>query len=104
MLKNLLYFSILTAFVVVTWISTSVYHGFSSSTINNDTSIRITPIAPSFDKETVKRLREKKIIPADISSAKFEISITPEPTKEGSNQVLNPLNQQNISSESGQRL
>ena len=104
MLKNLLYFSILTAFVVLTWISTSVYHNFSSSTINTDTSIRITPIAPSFDKATIIKIREKKTIPADISEGKLQLTITPEPTKGATNQILNPLNQQNTSSQSGQNL
>ena len=77
MLKNLLYFAILTTFFVVCWVGFGIYHNSITSTISEDTSIRIIPISPRFDIETIAKLKSKKVISADLSSSQIA---TPTPT------------------------
>lgn len=100
MLKNLLYIAMLTTFVVVSWIILTVYHNISSSTISKDTTARITPIPPSFDRETIEKLKVKKVVPADLSEKTLE-KPTPTPGAPSPNPILNPLeNLDNSGSES----
>lgn len=85
MLKNLLYFAILTTFFVICWIGFGIYHNSITSTISEDTSIRIIPISPRFDIETIAKLKSKKTIKADLSSNQIAtptstITITLSPT------------------------
>ena len=72
MYKSLLYIAILTATVVASWIGFSVYHGYTTSTISSDESIIITPISPSFDRETIEKIKTKKVIRADLSEQTTE--------------------------------
>ena len=67
MIKGLLYLAILTAVVVASWIGFSVHHGYTTSTISSDTSIIITPIPASFDREIIEKIKAKKVIKADLS-------------------------------------
>ena len=67
MIKGLLYLAILTAAVVASWIVFSVHHGYTTSTISSDTSIIISPIPASFDRETIEKIKAKKVIKADLS-------------------------------------
>ena len=77
MLKNLLYFGILTTFFVVCWVGFGIYHNSITSTISTDTSIQIIPISPRFDIETIAKLKAKTVIRADLSSSQIA---TPTPT------------------------
>ncbi len=81
MIKGLLYLSILTTAVVASWIGFSVYHNYATSTISSDTSIRIAPIKPEFDRETIGELKAKRVIKANLSETRVQISVTPEATK-----------------------
>jgi len=67
MIKGLLYIAILTAVVVASWIGFSVHHGYTTTTISSDTGIIITPIPQEFDRETIEKIRAKKVIKADLS-------------------------------------
>lgn len=80
MIKGLLYLAILTAAVVVSWIIFSVHHSYTTSTISSDTSIIITPIPASFDRETIERIRAKKVIRADLSEQIVETGEVSEAT------------------------
>lgn len=80
-IKNIVYLAILTTVVVASWIGFSVHHSYTTSTIGSDTKIRITPIAPQFDKTTVERLRAKKVINVDLNQKRIIVSVTPEITK-----------------------
>jgi len=85
MLKNLLYFAILTTFFVICWVGFGIYHNSITSTISGDTSIRIIPISPRFDIETIAKLKAKTVIRADLSLNQIAtstptITITPLPT------------------------
>lgn len=66
MLKNLLYFAILTTVIVISWITFGIYHNNITSTISPDTSIRISPIPANFDIETITNLKSKEVIQADL--------------------------------------
>jgi len=85
MLKNLLYFAVLTTFFVICWVGFGIYHNSITSTISGDTSIRIIPISPRFDIETIAKLKDKTVIRADLSSSSIAtptptVIITPSPT------------------------
>jgi hypothetical protein len=71
MIKNLLYFSIITTIVIISWISFGVYHSFTASTIAHDTSILITPIPGRFDDATIRRITTRHVIQADLSQKKL---------------------------------
>ena len=65
--KGLLYLAILTATVVASWTGLSVYHGYATSTIPSDTDVIIAPIPSGFDRETIEKIRAKKVIKANLS-------------------------------------
>lgn len=75
MIKSLLYFAILTTTVVLSWIGFSIHHNYTTSTISQDTSIRTTPIEGRFDRETMGKLKTKKVIEADLSEIRDETTI-----------------------------
>ena len=77
MIKNLLYFSIITTIVIISWISFGIYHSFTASTIAPDTSILITPISGRFDDATLRRITTRHVIQVDLSQKKLEASATP---------------------------
>lgn len=88
MLKNLLYFAVLTTVIVLSWIVFGIYHNITTSTISDDTSIRIIPIPANFDTATIDNLKSKEVIQADLfagSSISTQAGIittlpTPNPT------------------------
>lgn len=82
MIKSLLYLAILTAVTVVSWIGFSVHHSYTASTIDDATEIRITPIPGEFDRETIEKIKNKRIIDADLGQELIIVSITPDPDDE----------------------
>lgn len=68
MLKNLVYFSIFTTFVVLVWISLTIYHSFTSSTITQDVNIQITPLNPTFNIGVISGLSAREKLSVDLSS------------------------------------
>ena len=77
MIKNLLYFSILTSTVIISWIAFGIFHHWTYTTISADTSILITPIQPRFDEKIIKRITERKSVPADLEQVKPEATAAP---------------------------
>jgi len=60
--KDLFILSILTFITVVAWIVFDVYHVANTSTITPLQKELIEPLKPSFDQETILRLKERKEI------------------------------------------
>lgn len=67
MLKNLVYLAAFTTFVVLVWISLSIYHSIKSSTITADVGLQIVPLPPTFDKSVIDGLSKRLQVPVDLS-------------------------------------
>jgi len=77
MLRHLVYLSILTFIIIITWIAFGVYHNYITSTIESDAKILISPISGKFDVETLEKVVARKKIDADLSARKQEATATP---------------------------
>lgn len=60
--KDILIIIVLLFIFAVAWIGSSIYHSAVSSTISENTSKDISPIAPNFDTKTIDRLKSREII------------------------------------------
>lgn len=65
--KNIFYLAVLTTFVVVTWIASSVYYRIVTPTTPQDTNQYTTPITPSFDMDTLSQLGQRIQVPINLS-------------------------------------
>lgn len=85
--KDILIILILLFIFVVTWIGGNIYHSIASSTISETETRDISPISPTFDSQTVNKLKQRiKINPS------FDVlNITPTPTLIPS-EILSPQN------------
>ena len=74
--KDILIILILLFVGVIAWIGSSIYHNSVTTTISENTSQDISPIAPNFDTTTINALKQRKgVIPV------FELgSAAPTPT------------------------
>lgn len=80
MIKNLVYLSIFTTFVVLVWISLTIYHALSSTTITKDVGTQITPLKPTFNTSVISNLQARKQITVDLDSNLSTLSaVTPAP-------------------------
>lgn len=68
MLKNLVYLSIFTTFVVLVWVALSIYNSINSSTITRVESTQIIPINPTFNTAVITSLQNRIQVPVDLSS------------------------------------
>lgn len=79
--KDILFLSISFFIVVVAWIGFNLYHNYVTSTINPDLQMQINPITPTFDRQTIEKLKTRALItPAyDFSGGAIvnEPSLTP---------------------------
>lgn len=48
--------------LVLIWIALSIYHNAVTSTIPQALSIQIAPISPDFDKETLEKIKKRKVV------------------------------------------
>lgn len=60
--KDFLFIIILFFIAVLVWIGGSIYHSSVSSTISEDVSQNIAPIAPNFDTKTIDKLKVREKI------------------------------------------
>lgn len=60
--RDLLILSILTFITVVAWIIFDVYHAATTSTITPFQKELMNPLEPTFDQETILRLRKRNEI------------------------------------------
>ncbi len=67
MLKNLLLLSAFSAFCVIIIIGLNIYHGYTLSSLPSTTQKRVVPITPTFDKDTIEKLKERKNVSANLS-------------------------------------
>jgi hypothetical protein len=67
MLKNILYLSIFTTVVVAAAVFLSIYHNFTSNSVSADTTIQVEQIPDSFDATTVDAIKDRKVVPVDLS-------------------------------------
>lgn len=79
----------LTFFTVVAWISLNIYHIWATSQISDIDASAITPIDPTFDTNTINKLKAREAIeplyqleesPED-NTASQEAQLTPSPTE-----------------------
>ncbi|HVZ67470.1 MAG TPA: hypothetical protein VG917_04345 [Patescibacteria group bacterium] len=75
-LKGLLYITLLTTAAIISWIAFSIYHSNTASTIAPDTAIIITPIPAQFDRETIEKLKTKKVVEVDLGAQRVDLPIT----------------------------
>lgn len=74
--KDILIILALLFVFVVAWIAGNIYHSIASSTISETTSRDISPITPTFDTQTINKLKQRQKI-----NPSFELGdITPTPT------------------------
>ena len=80
--KDILYISISSFVLVVLWVGFNLYHAYVTSTIEPDLQIKILPIEPRFDTETIEKLKTReKITPLyESDSASPEAVVAPLPT------------------------
>lgn len=63
--RDFLLIIVLLFIFAVAWIGSSIYHSAVNSTISENTSKDISPIAPAFDTKTIDRLKSRlKIKPS----------------------------------------
>lgn len=67
MIKNLAYLSAFTTFIVLVWISVSIYNTIHSSTVSQNESVQIVPIEPSFNTAVISSLTNRIQVPVDLS-------------------------------------
>jgi hypothetical protein len=67
MLKNLIYLSGFSLFVVIVIIALNIYHNSTISTLPAITQTRIIQITPTFDKTTIDNLKKRKQINVDLN-------------------------------------
>jgi hypothetical protein len=60
--KDILYISISSFVLTVLWIGFNLYHAHVASTIEPSLQLQIEPIEPSFDTETIGRLKNRQSV------------------------------------------
>jgi len=69
--KDLVIILFLTFLAVIVWIGMGVYHNLNSSTIDEQLSIQVQPISPTFDNSTIAQVKQRQAVDPlyDIESA-----------------------------------
>ena len=73
--NRLLIILVLLLIFVVVWVVGNTYHNLNKSTISEETSREILPITPSFDLQTIDKLKKRKKI-----NPIFKLERSPTPT------------------------
>ena len=68
-MKNIILFSGVTFFMVFAWISLSIYHNQTTSTITPNVQTQIAPIVPKFDTQTLNNLKTRTPVEVNLSQA-----------------------------------
>lgn len=69
MLKNLIFLFGFSTFVTVVWIGTTIFHNSVTSRISESNQLKIAPIDPTFDLETLDSLEARTEIPVSLSDS-----------------------------------
>lgn len=75
--KEILLIAISSFILTVIWIASNVYHSYATSTIDTLLQLQILPISPSFDAETIEKIKQRQVVKPATTSL---ISATPTPT------------------------
>jgi len=85
--KDILIILVLLFISIVAWIGGNIYHSIANSTISETLNRDISPITPTFDTQTINKLKQRQKI-----NSSFELgNITPTPTPIPS-EILLPQN------------
>ncbi len=68
-MKNIILFSGVTFFMVFVWISLSIYHNQTTSTVAPSVTTQIAPIVPTFDTQVLSNLKTRTPVPANLSQS-----------------------------------
>lgn len=86
--KDFVFLLTSTSILVLIWIALSIYHNLATSTIPQTLETSISPIDPTFDKKTLKMLKQRSktvpvytlgnesLSPTPIGSASAEIPLS----------------------------
>lgn len=75
--KDIILILTLTSIIVISWIAFSIYHNLATSTISQVQSVDIKSINPTFDTQTIDRLKKReRVFPI------YELLPTPSPIKQ----------------------
>lgn len=79
--KDLLFVAISFFILILIYLGFNIYHNSVASTISEDTNIQISPIAPSFDDNTISDLKKRNNVnPAYQLIPIPSALLTPSPT------------------------
>ena len=89
--KDIIILLVPTFIVIIIWVIFSIYHSSVASTIPQALNIQITPIKPTFDTNTISKLKQRqKVNPV------YEMITTGSPAPESSTTNSSPAAQLNI--------
>lgn len=90
MLKNLIYLSGFSLFVVIVIIALNIYHTVTISTLPTITQIRVIQITPTFDKTTIDNLKKRKQISVDLTEKSTITSVDSKSASESAVPEVSP--------------
>lgn len=79
MLKNLILLFAFSTFVMIVWVSMSIYHSSVATRITPANQIKIEPIEPLFDTKTLEQLSSREKIDADLNKKTSAVSVSEAP-------------------------
>lgn len=87
MLKNFLYLTAFSTFVVIVIVALDVYHKYQVSSLKENTKRRVVSISPNFDDKTLESLKNRVPITVSLEGKSTVVSVdsksaqlTPTPT------------------------
>ena len=87
MLKNFLYLTAFSTFVVIVIVALDVYHKYQVSSLKENTKRRVISISPNFDEKTLESLKSRVPINVTLEGKSTVVSVdsksgdlTPTPT------------------------
>lgn len=101
MLKNLLYLTGFSTFVVIVIIALDVYHNYELSQLPPITQKNIIPISKNFDTKTLDELKKREAITVNLQNKSTVVSEDSKDTTSSVTPSPNIPSSQNISSGSG---
>jgi hypothetical protein len=81
--------------LTVLWVMFTIYHNYTTSTIQDPLSIQIIPIDGNFDTKTLDKLKQRQNIQPDYEATVSSVDLSPTPTP--ATEVLTPGEQASAS-------
>ena len=91
--KNLLIILASLFVIAVLWVTSNIYHSYTTSTIKDPLSVQIIPIEGEFDTKTIDQIKERRRVDP-LYEIGIQISGAPTPTPQVSTESaeLSPTN------------